>query len=140
MDIPYQPRPLKRIWAVGAILLLPLFALTGGVEVVPAAAPAAVSVSPNSMVFTGIQAGPSPAGQVLTISAGGGNSLRWVATTSAPWLRLTAVTGTTPTTIVVSADTARLEAGTFTGTVHITPVGGAGTPGVLVVTLLVLAQ
>ena len=85
-------------------------------------------VSPNPLVFNMAAIGPVAVPQNLTISASGSAALSWTATASAdaPWISLSAASGTTPATVAVSLVAWRAQAqvpGVSTGTIAFTAPG-----------------
>jgi hypothetical protein len=106
---------------------------------VTAAGTPVITLSPTSFTFTGVQAGPNPANQSLSISNTGGGTLTWSATDNATWLSVSPASGTAPSTATVSVSTAGLAAGTYSGTITVS--GGSGvTSKTAAVTLTVTAS
>jgi Peptidase family M28/Viral BACON domain len=101
---------------------------------------ATIATSPTSMSFTGLAGGANPASQALTISNAGTGTLTWTATSNAPWLTLSATSGTAPSSVTVSASTAGLAAGTLNGTITITAAGATNSPFSVPVTLTVTSS
>jgi uncharacterized protein (TIGR03437 family) len=97
---------------------------------------AALSASPTSLTFTQVQGAAAPAGQALTVSSGGGNTI-FTATSSATWLTVTPSSGTTPATVTVTANGSGLTAGTYTGTITLTALGSTAASATVPVTLTV---
>jgi len=117
--------------------------LTVPVTLTVAAAPA-LTVSPAALTFSGTVSAANPAAQTLQVSAP--NTVGPVSfTTSAStasgnnWLAVTPISATAPSSISVSVNTAGLAPGSYTGTVTLTPSGGAA-PTVVQVSLTVTAQ
>jgi hypothetical protein len=98
---------------------------------------AVIATTPTSMSFTGLAGGANPASQALTISNSGTGTLTWTATSNAPWLTLSATSGTAPSSVTISASTAGLPAGTNNGTITITAPGAPNSPFNVPVTLTV---
>jgi outer membrane protein assembly factor BamB len=73
----------------------------------------------------------------LSVSNGGGGSLSFTATADASWLSVSPASGTAPQTVTVTAASAGLTAGSYTGTVTITASGAQGSPKAIPVTLTV---
>ena len=96
-----------------------------------------IGVSPTSFSFTGQQGGANPAGQSLSISNTGGGTLGWTATTNQSWLTVSSASGTVPSTVTVSVNTAGLAAGSYSGTVTVSAPGASNTPQTVAVSLTV---
>jgi len=79
----------------------------------------AVTVDPSSLTFAGAAFGAATAAQTLSIDATTAASLDLTFQTSEDWIRLSAVTGTSPMTLDVQADPAELDTGTYEGAVTI---------------------
>jgi len=105
----------------------------GGSVVIPVSmkvsAQPSIAVSPKSLAFSAAQ-GTTPAGKTLGIST---TSVAYSYTLSvnAPWLKLSAVSGTAWGSTVVSVDTTGLAPGTYSGAVTVT--APATTNGTLLV-------
>lgn len=89
-----------------------------------------VAVAPTSLSFAYQLGSAAPANQTLKVtSTGGAASITLSIPTSSPWLSLTPASGSTgadgtPLTITVSVGTTGLTAaGTYTGTITVTPAG-----------------
>lgn len=100
-------------------------------------APPAVGLSATTFEFSGVQGGPNPASQSLTISNTGGGTLNWTAAKTASWLTLSSLSGTAPSTVMISASLAGLTPGTYQGLVTLTATGAVNSPLSLTVTLTV---
>jgi hypothetical protein len=98
-------------------------------------APASLLTNPMNLSFTAMQGQSSPAPQTIQIYNQGTQTISWTATSSASWLKISAGSGTTPASLSVSIDTSSLTAGTYNGTLKITPQAGAGTAQTIPVTL-----
>ncbi|HET7871748.1 MAG TPA: N,N-dimethylformamidase beta subunit family domain-containing protein, partial [Terriglobales bacterium] len=103
-------------------------------------APASLLANPGILNFAAFLNQPAPAAQTVNVYNQGVGTLNWTATKSASWITLSATSGSTPATLSVSANTAGLAAGTYTGTITITPSGGATGPQTINVTLTLTAQ
>ncbi len=68
-----------------------------------------------------------PQGARLTVGSGR-QSLLWTAATDVSWLRLSPSRGSSPGTLQIDVETARLEPGTYTATVTITMDGAPNSP------------
>ena len=96
---------------------------------------------PGSLAFTGVEGGPSPASQTLSVTNTGGGILTWSASATAAWLTLSPSSGTTTTetdVITVSVDTTGLFASTYSATITLTAVGATNSPQQVAVTLTVI--
>ena len=79
----------------------------------------AIVVDQTPLTFTG--AGTKS----LLIGATGGNMGFTVAAANAPWLSVTPTTGNAPATVSVTANTTGLNAGTYQGSIVVTPTTGS---------------
>lgn len=107
------------------------------VTLIVAAAPATLSVTPQSLSFQYSVGGSAPAAQNVSISNSGGGTLSWTASSSSFWLGVSAASGSAPATLSISVNPANLAAGTYNGTVQIASEGAAGSPASIAVTLVV---
>jgi len=85
-----------------------------------------VTVSPSALSFTA-QAGNSPGAQQLNVtSASGATGITFTtsATSTGNWLSVNFSTAITPVPLIVSVNSGNLQAGTYNGTITITPTGG----------------
>ena len=98
-----------------------------------------LAASPSSLQFAFTLGGAVPAAQSIQITNNGSGTVTWSATASESWLSLSPATGTMPSTLSVSVSPASLTAGTYTGTVLITPSGVSNSPLMVNVTLTVAA-
>jgi Viral BACON domain/Glycosyl Hydrolase Family 88 len=110
----------------------------------PLTAPACVAtpvlaVSPASLSFAATQGGASPPAQTLSVANSGGGSLAFSASSSAPWLTVSASGATAPATLTVAASPAGLAPGTYTATVTVDAGSAGGSPRSVPVTLSVAA-
>jgi uncharacterized protein (TIGR03437 family) len=117
-------------------------ALTIPVTLTVTAAPT-LTVSSAGLTFSGTVSGTNPATQTISVTAPSAiNSVTFttaVATTSGGnWLTVSGP-GTTPSTLTVGANLTGLAAGTYNGTITLTPSGGAAA-SVVNVSLTVGAQ
>jgi hypothetical protein len=100
--------------------------------------PPGLSVSSTSLSFIGSVGMSNPPSQNLTITnTGGGGALSWTASSNASWLTVSAGSGTTPSSITVSANSSALASGTYSGTITITAPGAPNSPISISVSLLV---
>ncbi len=106
---------------------------TINIMVAAPAAPAAITVSSQSMQFS------AAGSQTVQITNSGNGALAWTATASDPWLTVSPESGTAPSTLTVSVSTTGLSAGTYNGSVQIAATGASNTPLSIPVTLTVAA-
>ena len=104
-----------------------------------ALAPPTIGVSPASLSFSATAGGANPGNQSLSITNTGGGTLSWTAGDDAPWLSVSPVSGTAPSTTTASVNMAGLAAGTYNGTITISATGATNTPLNFPVTLTVNA-
>ena len=97
-----------------------------------------ISVSPNSLGFSANYLGSNPASQSAQVTAGGGAMLAWTATSTASWLSVTPVSGTTPATLQVSVASSTLAGGNYTGTIQVVSLGAVTTTQAITVNLTVV--
>jgi hypothetical protein len=93
-------------------------------------APAAMSVSPTSLAFTGTAGGANPAARTVALTNTGGGTLSWSVSDNAAWLTVSPVSGTTTTetdTLTAAISISGLAAGTYTGAITVTSSGGSYT-------------
>jgi len=98
---------------------------------------ATISLSRASLAFSAAQGGSNPAGQAVAISNSGSGTLNWSVSTTAPWLALSPVTGTAPSSFNATADISGFGAGTYATTITVTGVGATNTPQSIPVTLTI---
>lgn len=106
---------------------------------VTAAPPSGMSlnITPGSLSFSYISGSTAPGTQNLSI-ASSGTVLQFTATSSGgSWLTISAATGSTPTTMKVSANPTGLAVGTYNGTITITSSGASNSPQTIPVQLVV---
>jgi hypothetical protein len=96
-----------------------------------------IGVSPSSLSFTATAGGANPASQSLSITNAGGGTLNWSASSNQTWLSISPVSGTAPSTAVVSVSITGLAAGTYSGAITITATGATNSPLTVPVTLTV---
>ena len=96
-------------------------------------APPALAVAPGQLLFIAPAAGPAPAAQTLAVSSTGA-PIAFTAASSAAWLGVAPMSGTTPATLSVSVNAASLAAGVYNGSITLTPTGSAA-PLTIAVTL-----
>jgi hypothetical protein len=88
----------------------------------------ALTVSPASVSQSAPEGSTTPVATGLTL--GGTSPLAWTAATTqnAPWLGLSATSGTTPSTLTLTLDPTGLTPGTYRDTVVVTAAGALGSP------------
>jgi hypothetical protein len=96
-----------------------------------------LNITPGSLSFTCLSGSATPSNQ--TLSVGGGATASNIAATASggSWLTVTPATGSTPTTLKVSANPTGLATGTYNGTITITSHGASNTPETVPVKLVV---
>jgi uncharacterized protein (TIGR03437 family) len=107
--------------------------------VAPAPAPPVLAVSPQALAFTSTVGGANPPAQNVMISNTGAGTLTWSASSTTPWIGLSAVAGTAPATLSISVGPAGLSAGTYSASVQIAAAGATGSPVTVGITLKVQA-
>ena len=113
--------PRKLFFIALILLAIPLlvFSLFRSLDSVWAAGSGGLTVSPTSLTFTAQAGGTAPRAQRVSVTSSG-SPRNFRVRTSAAWLTATPTNGTTPATLMVSANPAHLTAGTYSGTVRIT--------------------
>lgn len=96
-----------------------------------------LNISSNNISFTGIAGGTNPAAKSVEITNPAGSALNWTAVESAPWLSLSATSGSAPAILNLNASLAGLAAGSYTTQVTISAPGFAGSPKTVDVSLTV---
>ena len=99
-----------------------------------------LGVSGNSLNFSGFANTANPAAQNILVSNNGAGTLNWTASSSAPWLQLSATSGAitsgAPYSLAITPNIAGLRAGTYAGTVTISSSNAvSGSPQTVNVTL-----
>ncbi len=102
------------------------------------AAPA-LNVTPTGLSLVAVEGGSNPSMQSLTIFSSGSEPLSWFAVSTATWVQVIPLTGTTPSSALVSANVAGLTAGTYTGTIFFNS-SQTGTNKIVFVSLTVTPQ
>jgi hypothetical protein len=100
----------------------------------------AIGVTPEAMTFTGTEGGIQPSNQPLSITNTATGTLNWSAADNASWLSVSPTSGTAPSTVNVSANTAGLRAGTYSGVIAVTASGATNSPTTVPVTLNVVPR
>jgi len=96
-----------------------------------------LNASANSMSFSGNFQGPIPAAQGLSVGSVSG-ALAWTASSNAAWLSVSPTTGSTPTTLQVTANTTGLAGGNYTGQITLTSLASVSGPVIVPVNLTVI--
>ena len=103
----------------GSPLVIPVTLIVTGIENV-----GEIEVSPSPIELTGLVGGPSTSGDCAVITTGElGKPHNFTAAASSPegWLVVSPISGTTPATVTVSANSSRVpQAGTYQGSVIVT--------------------
>ena len=89
--------------------------------------------SPSSLTFTAPAGGSNPAAQSINLS--GSAALPFLVTTSPSWLSVSPASGTTPSTLVATVNTAGMSQGSYQGSITITSSAAANSPLTVPVTL-----
>ncbi len=99
-----------------------------------------LTVTPNPVSLVATPGSTTPVTQQLTVTSGSSGFTTTVATQSGGnWLSVASATGSSPTTVTISANPAGLAGGTYTGTITFTASGVVGSPLVVNVTFTVVA-
>jgi hypothetical protein len=101
-----------------------------------------ISLSTESVTFTGVEGGIYPPTQTLLIYNGGGGTLEWTVSGDAAWLSLAPPSGSSTgevDEVTLGANTSSLSTGTYTATATIGAAAATNTPQTAAVTLQVLA-
>jgi hypothetical protein len=98
-----------------------------------------IVLSQTAFAFADTAGGTNPVSQLQHITNGGGQTLSWTATKSAPWLVLTPSNGTAPSTMVVAVNTVGLGAGIYSDSVSVSAPGATNSPQKFAVTLTLVA-
>lgn len=109
------------------------------IEASSAKAASVLTVAPPSLSFVTVEGGSNPSMQSLTIFSSGSEPLSWFAVSTATWVQVIPLTGTTPSSALVSANVAGMTAGTYTGTIFFTS-SQTGTNQIVFVALTVTPQ
>ncbi len=117
----------------GTLLDIPGFS-NGASYSFPNTQPPSLQVLPLSLSFQALP-GSSPAAQTITIANVGSGSFNWTASSSVPWLTLSAPSGTSGSSITASVNSAGFTAGTYTGILTFTSAGTLNSPQTVPVTL-----
>jgi uncharacterized protein (TIGR03437 family) len=129
---------------------LPVGTYQGSITIIGGASPVTVSVSltvtsssanaitaaPSSVSFTQAQGGATPSSQTVLLSSTTPTSFS-AAISNASWLTVTPTSGTTNTTLTLTANAGTLTAGTYQGSITIT---GGASPVTVSVSLIVTSS
>jgi hypothetical protein len=101
-----------------------------------------ISLSPNSLSFSGTVSGSNPAAQNVTVSNSGGGTLATPTTqitygSGSGWLAVTESGSSAPYTLSNQTTIGSLAAGTYTATVNVSSSGASNSPASYTVTLTV---
>nr|BAL58742.1 hypothetical protein HGMM_OP2C290 [Candidatus Acetothermum autotrophicum] len=96
---------------------------------------AILQVSPTSLSFNS-EIGRIPPTQTLQITNAGIGTMSWDASADQPWISLNPMSGIAPSTVVVSANTAGLAVGSYSGRITIRASGAQNSPAVVIVSLI----
>ena len=119
------------------LLTVAVVATTGTDAITIMASP--LAVTPWNLQFAYTTGGSVPEARSIQITNSGSGTVTWTATASDSWLSVSPASGTFPSTLSVSVSPASLAAGTYTGTVLITPSGATNSPLTVYVSLTVAA-
>lgn len=100
-------------------------------ETMPGAPPALLA-NPKSLSFAAGIALGNPPSQTVSLFNEGTGAINWTATKSAPWIVLSASSGTLPYNMSVSVNTSGLTAGNYSGTITISANGNIPTTTITV--------
>ena len=95
-----------------------------------------IEVSPNGLDFSATIGGPNPSPKTLRVTDSSGG-LSWNATTSAAWLSVSPVSGTTPSNVTVTVNSSGLPVGSHLTTISIAAPDAENSPLSVPVTLTV---
>lgn len=84
-----------------------------------------LGLSPKSLSFSATAGGINPAAQTVSVTNQGAGTLSYTDASSPSWLNISPASGTAPSSISVQPNISGLAAGTYTGTVTVTPNAGA---------------
>ena len=76
-------------------------------------------INPKNLNFSGVAGDNNPPAQTIEISNLGAGALNWTASVNVPWLAVSPVNGTAPSTLSASVNTTGLAPGTYLGTITI---------------------
>lgn len=100
-----------------------------------------LAVSPDSLVFEVRLGGPNPPQRALMISNEGVGTLRWdstvTTTNGGSWLSVSPMSGTAPSTLMVTVHPLGLSEGLYHGTITVTAATATNSPRSIPVTLVI---
>jgi pectate lyase len=97
----------------------------------------ALASSPGRLDFVATVNGSNPGSKTLSVTSNG-SGLSWsAAMTGAPWLTLSPASGTTPSNVIVQANSSGLAAATYLGIISVTGPGAQNSPLSIPVSLTV---
>lgn len=101
--------------------------ITGVVSAAPIAAAAQelLVVRPTDLVFNAVEGGACGASQSVVITSSTGESVAWQVTSSAPWLQVSATSGTTPDEVTGFVDCNGLAPGVHEATLDVSGADGS---------------
>ena len=99
-----------------------------------------LAATPSSLQFAYTIGGAVPVAQSIQIANSGSETLTFTTTVTGTWLSVSPASGSIPAALSVSVSPASLGAGTYTGTILITPSDTSLSPLIVYVTLAVAAS
>ena len=96
-------------------------------------APAEITVSPDSLHFTGVAGGANPANQSFTVSSA--QSVSFTVSETSPWIGVVPTSATTNASITVLINSSTLSAGNYVDSIEVDAPGIPNSPQYVVVTL-----
>lgn len=87
-----------------------------------------IATEPGRVELRARVGGPAPEAVRFQIKNAGGSTLNWTATPTVPWLALNPTRGTAPTTVTLTADITKLQAGTNEGAIEIASPDAVNSP------------
>jgi len=97
-------------------------------------------VAPQSLSFTAVVGEGTPPPLAVQVINTGGGTLNWAATSSQPWLILSARSGTAPSQISVTVNPSGLNPGVYNASITIAASGASNSPQTISVTLTVTGE
>jgi dUTPase len=94
-----------------------------------------LSLSPNTLTFSGTAGSTNPAPQTAAIANNGGGTLNWSAVSNQSWLSVSPASGAGAANPSISVNTSGLTAGNYSGTVTVTAAGAVNSPATVAVSL-----
>ncbi len=97
-----------------------------------------INLTPSNLAFTYTAGGTAPGTKTLNLASSTSTALSYTAAASGgAWLSVGSTSGTTPGSVVVSANPTGMAAGSYSGTITITASGAMNSPQSVPVTLTV---